>query len=820
MISLSQEPLLRRGPPRWLLTFSVAASLPWLPIQMASAQAVDGSKPAGGTPSPGVINGDSVTVSFPNSPVAAIIPFYSQLTGKKMILDAALQGESLRIIGTRPLSKREAVAFIESSLLLNGYAVLPMDEQTVKLIHHSGGKNPRSEGLPVITTIRELPEGEQIVNYVMPLSHISPEEATKAFQQVVQLHAYGSITPIANASAIIITESTTTIRSLANLASVIDVSPAEIANEMIKLERSDAESIATIIRQIYEEKEKPDTTAPSPSAPALAPMPAQAGKPGVQSTPMLAGLNHASVNPSIAKVKIIPYNRTNQLLVIARPVDIAYIKGLVAKLDQKGDGLNFMKRKLRYIAVNDFLSVAQNALARDTDIQGEGGGAGGGGQKRPRNSTNSPSTDASKNSRGDGQGTGSSSSSRGGGGNRSVLSDPDQGEGPNSIVVGKTLLIADPQSNSLIVSGSTEHVNVIDQLLNEIDVRPQQIYINTLIGHLNLGDSYKIGFDMLRLLDDFTLRQTPTKTTTVSKTDDGLTKSTSLNGVGAVTGAGLVNGQTATDGVVNNGLNNTFNSNALGNVPLSNSGQAATAAGLIEFPFNAAGFNISQLNLYGQIGALGRYVNLLQNKKNFKVLSRPSVYTMNNRKAVISSGQRIAVPVNTLANSGPLVGNTASVSSSIEYRDVLLKLEVIPLINSDNEVTLRIAQMNDNIVGEQNVSGNAIPTIGTQELVTTITVKNGETVVLGGLITETHGKDRRGVPILSSIPLIKYLFSVTEKKTQREELLIFIQPNIVGSRGNLDTPNRVESGRSDIMRETLDFGNQTRGPIPKAIPVE
>ncbi|MEI7775553.1 MAG: secretin N-terminal domain-containing protein, partial [Verrucomicrobiota bacterium] len=563
---------------------------------------------------------DHVTVNFPNSPVAAIIPFYSQLTGKKMILDAGLQGEMLRIIGTRPLTKREAVAFIESSLLLNGYAVLPIDQETVKLIHHSGGKNPRSEGLPVITSARELPEGEQIVNYVMPLLHISPDEATKAFQQVVQLHAYGSITPITNASAIIITENTSTIRSLVNLAEVIDVSPAEIANEMIKLERSDADSIAEIIKQIYEEKEKSASSVVS-AQPAAQPV--QAGRPNLAPLPQPAVQNNvANVNPTAARVKIIPYRRTNQILVIARPVDIAYIKGLVQKLDQKGDGLNFKKRSLHFISVSDFLPVAYNALARDTDIQSEGGGEATGGSKRPRSSSNSPSTDnanrnAEKSSRNSSQGSGTEHNH----GSNSSLTDPDQTESPNSMVVGKTLLIADPQSNSLIVSGSTEHVNIIDQLLNEMDVRPQQIYINTLIGHLNIGDQYKVGFDMVRLLDDFTLRQI-----------NPLTRANGIQAVaGSTTNAGtLVNAQPGVGGTTNvisgTGTGTTTGTTTgTGDTIFNN--QVGDPAGIIQVPFNPGNFNFNSLNLYGQIGSLSRYVNLLEQNKKFKVLSRPSVYT-------------------------------------------------------------------------------------------------------------------------------------------------------------------------------------------------
>lgn len=712
----------------------------------------------------------TIKVNFPNTPVQAIIPFYTQITGKKMILDSALQGEPLRIIAPNALTRTDAIRFIESNLMLNGYAIIPVDSTTVKLIHHSGGKSPTPEGLKVYNSIKDLPESETLCHFVLPLQHISPEEAARAFQQVIKLHSYGAIMPMKNAAAIIITENSVTIRSIYELAQVLDVPPAETAHEMIKLERSDAESIAEIINEIYAEEEKAESapaSAPAPTAPApggRAPLPGQAMPTAVAST--------SDTNPSVAKVKVMPYRRTNHLLVFARPVDIAYIKGLVAKLDQQADNVTFLKRKLKYLAVEDFLPVAYNALAKDTDIQSEGGDSGTGGgrrgsrSRRPTGSTNTPSTDAGLDSNslsgnfGQGfQNNGGFGMSGGNSGrtNRSLLDDPEAIAAPESLVVGKTLLIADPSTSSLIVSGSPEHIAVIDQLIQEMDIPPQQVYISTIIGQLSLGGEFNYGFDFLRLLDDFSLRQ------------KGVTQ------------------------------------------------PSTGAAGALDIPFNMENFGTGSMSLYGQLGSLSRYVNLLEGNKNFKVLQSPSMYTINNGKAVISSGQRIAVPVNILSNAG--INNIAATSASIDYRDVVLKLEVVPLINSDNEVTLRIAQINDNIVGNQTISGNTVPTIGTQELMTTVTVKDGDTVVLGGLITERTTDNNRGGIFLRRVPVIKHLFGTTEKATQRDELLIFIQPKIIQGKGRGATPNDIESRRSRIMDETLQFGMPLQD-VPKAIPVK
>jgi general secretion pathway protein D len=748
--------------------------------EVSKAQAPAAPLPAAGTYVP-VGEGASIKVNFPSAPIQAIIPFYTQLTGKKLILDSALQGDMLRIISPQMLSKKDAIAFIEATLLLNGYAIINVDATTAKLINQAGGKSPTADGLKVYNSLRDLPLNEEICHYVLPLQFVSADEASKAFQQVIKLHGYGAMTGVSNDTALIITENSTTIRSICEIAQIIDVPPTETSNEMIKLERSDVELVAEIINEIFEqeEKAKSSTTAPAAAVPNAA---ARPGVPAVPASPAGNGSTTAT-NPAAARVKVFPYRRTNELLVIGRPVDITYIKGLVEKLDKQSDGSNFLKRRLKYLDVLDFLNVAYNALAKDTDIQGNNDGAiagspGGGGSPRRKSGASSSNSNADDSSRNNTNGFGSSNNSAYGanagfGGsygnssgnsnsnsNRSLLDNPEDVGAPESMVVGKTLLIGDPQSNSLIVSGSPEHIARIDQLLEEMDIRPQQIYISAIIGQLSLGKNFNYGVDFLQLLSDF-----------------------SVNRNGA-------HGSTSTSG----------------------SSTTTAASNIIQFPAK-----FGQLNFYGQIGALSNYIKVIDSNNNFKVLATPSIYAKNAAKSVISSGQSIAVPANILTN-GAFTGGVASNSVSVTYRDVLLKLEVIPLINSDDEVTLKIAQVNDNIVGSQSIGGNTVPTIGTQKLLTEVAVKNGATVVLGGLITERVTKGKNGVIGLRRIPILGNLFGTTQNQTTREELLIFIQPRIVRSDDPLDTPNNIESGRSKVYDEAMQFGSPGLENIPRALP--
>jgi general secretion pathway protein D len=679
--------------------------------------------------------------------------------------------------------------------LLNRYAMIPKGDDTMMLIHHSGSKSPTPEGLPVFSAIRDLPLDEQIVHFVLPLEHLSAEEASKAFQEVIKLHTYGSIAAMPNSSALIITENTATIRSIYEIAQVIDVPPADVANELITLERSDAERIADIINEIYSEPDK-EVVAPAGSAAAAPPsVPAPGQAPSAAAVNPAGSTNTANTNPTAARVRVFADRRTNSLLVIARPVDIAHIRSLVDKLDRQSDGLTFMKRKLNFLSVGDFLPVAYNALARDTDIPSDGASVTGGPARRSpprlRGGNSTPSTIANRGEDGFGMAGGGfagglgGGTGFGGGSNRSLLDDPEQQAAPQAMVVGRTLLIADAQSNSLVVSGSPEHIQVIDQLIQEIDVRPQQIYISTVIGQLNLGGDINVGFDFLRLLDDVSMQQRITNTTSNSQSNTACSFQTE-----------------SSNGRVTQDLKSFSGDRSASSFSETGLGEPGTML----LPFNGQNFNWNSLNLCGQLGSLSRYVNLLEAERNFRVLSRPSVYTTNNGKAVISSGQRIAVPTQILSNAGSVVG-VAAANATIDYRDVVLKLEVIPLINSDDEVTLRIAQINDNIVGEQVIAGNTVPTISTQELVTTVTVRNGGTVVLGGLITERVSESARGTIFLRRIPVIKHLFGVTNRAQVRDELLIFIQPSIITQRAEqAGAPNVLERGRSQIMDEAAHFG--------------
>jgi type II secretory pathway component GspD/PulD (secretin) len=122
--------------------------------------------------------------------------------------------------------------------------------------------------------------------------------------------------------------------------------------------------------------------------------------------------------------------------------------------------------------------------------------------------------------------------------------------------------------------------------------------------------------------------------------------------------------------------------------------------------------------------------------------------------------------------------NNFGTQSSIQYKKVALQLEVVPLINSEKEVSLDILQKLDSLGTPAIVDGNSIPTIVTRYIKTTVSAPNCSTIVLGGLITDNKQVSKDGIPLLSRIPLIGALFRNTVRNLDRTELIVLMRPEV------------------------------------------
>jgi type II secretory pathway component GspD/PulD (secretin) len=466
------------------------------------------------------------------------------------------------------------------------------------------------------------------------------------------------------------------------------------------------------------------------------PQPAEAGGFGVLSEEAII----------VGKIKLTPDVRTNRIHVVTRPINMPFIRQLIHEFDANVEFAKPVTRYLQYISAGDVLPVLVQAL---TEPGTEGAGAVPGGglpgaspqpqQQQQRGNIGAGGTTNPYSSQFGTSGT------AGGGSTLNIseeLSTQPVNTTPQAVVVGNSKLIADQRANSIIVLGNREVVVKVEKILDQMDVQAPQVALSTVIGQLTLSNNEEFGVDWFaKYRNRF---------------------------------------------IGTNRNNNLFSNSNVSHDPGVPVPNPSVSPGNILDPSNLVNFaNIIQnvgggTNIYVAAGnAFAAIVHLLESTNRFKVLSRPTVFTSNNKKAIIASGQEVPVPTSTLTNATTAV-NVASIQSSIEYKKVVLQLEVVPLINSEKEVSLDILQKIDSLVPNGNVliSGNSVPTIDTKYIRTNVSAKNGSTIILGGLIQEQKQKQYDGFPYLSRIPVIGAAFRSTTSGKQRQELIILMCPQV------------------------------------------
>ncbi len=766
--------------------------LGWLPVSAQQPPAVPPGVPGlgevpppAGAPAPEIAANLGETkiiedIVEPKLSGNALAGLYRKYTGRRVIVSTAASAAEFSFVqdaGEKdPLSYAQAAELLKKAATIEGFVFVP-DEQDPNLdilTLASGGIRPTARGVDVYNENDALPEGDAVISYVMTFSYIKPAEAVNVFTQIIgQFGAYGSIAAVPNASAVVITENTSLIRKLIDLKKEIDKPGSVQATRFIKVQYADVTEIATVLTELLTAQQSAEKTAapqradvggvPAGAPPGAAAVPGQAGGGGGEETP----------------VQIVPEPRTNRIFAMGRPVDLIFVEGLVREFDIPSSEKTFLRRKLRFLTVSEFLPIAGDALTRAFTGTGDSAAAGGAsaggaqGSSRPpatgnnrssqtssgfgRNSnSNSNSNFGSSGSSGFGGSSGGFGGGSGGGGmgGGSALSDPSVSSAPESMLVGRTLLVADNITNSIVAQGPPSALEIIERLLDQIDVKPDQVMISTVIGQLTLDDSIDTGVSYLVNSKDFGIGAGGGAVPIIPIAEDAINRTLDIDR-SAVNGSGL--------------------------------------RGLIT------------------TGDLTVFLRALQSKSDFTVLSRPSIFTSNNQKGVISSGEKIAIPTGSNSYGG---GINSNISTQIQYQDVVLKLEVIPLVNSDNEITMQIALLNDEQNGTQTIAGGAgngedltVPKISTREILTTATVPNNNTIVLGGLIVGRDGQEKSGIPILSSIPYLGRLFSSVNDTKNRSELMVFIQPSIVNSDRTLNDVQADMDNRYKVSGDARGFAD-------------
>jgi type II secretion system protein D len=719
-----------------------------------------------------------VRLQYPNSDVADVLRLYETLTGTKLVMDNFVQGK-ININLTKEVPAEEAIKIIEMNLLMNGFSLVPAGGDIVKVI--GTGKNPRTAGIPVISDESDIPSGEHVISYLFKLRYADPTELQQVLSQYLSPpQPYTSFLALPKSGSLLVTENTAVIRKLVSIIDQVDIAPAEVVSEFIKLERADATKVVDLLNQIFEKGQQQNPQQPGAPQP-VGNVRGVRVRPNINPENMgaeLSGLTALTEDSIVVgKIKLTADVRTNRIHVVTRPINMPFIRKLIGEFDANVEFAKPVTRPLRYVSAGDILPVLVQALTEP----GEEGGAGGPGQGGVGNQQQQQQPQQRRNQTNTNNPYSSTSGTSGEGGSLNVseeLSTEPVDTTPKAVTVGNSKLIADQRANAIVILGNREVVVKVLKILDEMDVKAPQVALSTVIGELHLTNDEELGVDYF------------------------------VKYKGKVVG---------------------FSRNTSVPIPLPGASTAPSASpilgtGVVD-PANLVNFSqiiqsvaggASGTNVYVAAGNyLSTIIHALESTGRFHTISRPTVFTSNNKKAIIASGEEVPVPVSSLTNiaNGTVVNGTAAVASNIEYKKVALQLEVVPLINSDKEVSLDILQKIDSLEGQQVIDGNSIPTIATRYIRSNVTAASGSTIVLGGLIQEQKNKSISGIPILDKIPYLGAAFRSTSITKDRRELLVLMCPEVTLTKLDLHRVREKAESKTHFGPE-IDQGECPDCPPP------
>jgi len=301
-----------------------------------------------------------------------------------------------------------------------------------------------------------------------------------------------------------------------------------------------------------------------------------------------------------------------------------------------------------------------------------------------------------------------------------------------------------PPNNALIVEAAPRDFQWVKELLETLDRPPQQVMIEILIAEVSLGSQLDLGVTW----------------STVEQPKDGETTALARSRPGdADTLADAIS-----KGVFPQGL-------AVGVA------RGVYASGAPRVPF---------------------LLEALKQNRDVRILSNVPLWAQNNKEATVSVVDNIPLLRSTVEGGA---GTARDVIRNIDRADVGIKLRVTPHVNPDRQITMQLNPSIEAIVDPGPADTAFAPTIAKRELQTTVTVADGATVVLGGLIRQDRIRRVSRVPLLGDIPVLGHLFRYTSDRTQRNNLLIFVTPTVVS-----------EEERAKEMRQRLEARTNLPGP--------
>jgi general secretion pathway protein D len=650
-------------------------------------------------PAPAFAQNGGAALNFVNADMESVIKAVGHYTGMTFIIDPRVKG-TLTLVSEGTLSKAQAFSLLTSALRLQGYAVVTGDGYA-KVVPEAEAKLQSSPTQVGVGGSRA--HGDQIATQVYRLQHESAANLTAVLRPLISPN--NSIMADPGNNSLVITDYADNLRRLSKIIAALD-SPATGGLDVVPIRNAIASDVATLVTRLME--------------------PSAGGDSG--------------------RVTVLADPRTNSVVVRApSQARASMAKSLIAKLDQptaemgnihvvylKNADASKVAQTLRAV-------VSQDASAVPVQQQGTAGGSIQGG-------TSGTGTGGANSG---GLGSNQQQSSIGAGGTGGTFAQQSQATaGGAGGAQGSGFIQADASTNSLIITAPEAVYRNLRSVIDQLDVRRAQIYIEALVVEVNAAKAAAFGVQWLGLSGD----------------------NTSDYRVG-----GLQNFGTSVPG------------NIVNLIAASKAGVANLTSSVVPSGFSLGVFR--QVN--GQL-SLGAIASALENDGDTTILSPPHMITLDNELATIKVGQNIPILTGSYTTTSSGSGNPFQ---TVDRKDIGLLLKVRPQISEGGTIKLAIYHENSGIDNSVVSSSGIVTTVRAIE--SNVIADDGQIIVLGGLISDDESHNEEKVRGLGDIPVIGNLFKYRNRTRNKRNLMVFLRPVVVRSK---EQNSSISMDRYEYMR--------------------
>jgi general secretion pathway protein D len=645
---------------------------------------------------------DAVTLNFVNAEIDAVSRAMAAILNRPILVDPRVRG-SMTLYSEQALSPRAAYEQYLSALRGLGFAAVESGG-TLKIVPEADAK--LQTGTVSVGPVSR--RGDQILTQIFRLQHENANNLVAVLRPLISPNNTINANPGNN--TLVITDYADNLRRISRIIAAMDM-PASTDVDVIALRHAVAADLLPMLQRLLDQP---------------------AGTPGA-----VAGASGTSVMAD---------PRTNSLLVKApNNARLNIVRSLVERLDQPGaggaGGSNIYVVYLKNAEATKLATLLRASFAAAD-------GPSGGGTAAPAAAGNPIAINAQ-------------AAAAGGASPQSTA--PVQS---SSAPVTGGFVQADPATNSLVITAPEPLYRQLRAVIDQLDARRAQVYIESMIVEVSGGDAADFGFQWQGLLGE-------------SGDKYGLFAGTNFSTGGS--------------------------SNI---VTLSAAAATGNATGLSL----SEGLNIGLVRNYGGTYALAAIARALQSKTKTNVVSTPNMITLDNEEAKIVVGENVPFITGQFTNTGTATTNPFQ---TIERKDVGITLRIRPQIGEGGTVRMTIFQEQSS-VKDTTAAGtsNAGPSTTKRSIESQVVVEDGQIIVLGGLIEDRFIENKAKVPILGDIPVLGALFRSESREKQRTNLMVFLRPVVMRDAASAQV---LSLDRYDLIRARQQAAQPAANPL---LPIE